>query len=313
MVTRSARLLAGESRCSIPTRIAAVALGLGCLAGNASASEKAHDDPRIGLVSSYDEADRVTWYEPIRDFLTPRDISVRAVMGEGDDGRRSFAIRVERRSDNPVDLRSLEFRVDGVSTVRTLKRKDARIDRQGCRVVERVFLRDQEELVRSIAAAAEVELIVTGAHALNHDSMHGPDLEEFRRMVRLYDLPGPPGPPSPEVGLAGEITNPELILSTRVAPVFPTLAINKAVQGKVILQAVVHKDGTVGNIQVLRSTACDCGFEAAAIAAVSKWRYTPGMRDGQPVDVYFTIEVDFKFQSSAYYPPAGPDVPPPPG
>lgn len=39
----------------------------------------------------------------------------------------------------------------------------------------------------------------------------------------------------------------------------------------------------------------DCGFEEEAIKAVRKWRYEPGTRDGQPVDVFFTVLIDFTF------------------
>ena len=39
-------------------------------------------------------------------------------------------------------------------------------------------------------------------------------------------------------------------------------------------------DGTVGEIEVRQGAGGDCGFEEAAIEAVSKWRYKPGTKDG---------------------------------
>jgi len=94
----------------------------------------------------------------------------------------------------------------------------------------------------------------------------------------------------------GGVTNPELILSTKKQPTYPESARKAKVSGQVILQVVVRKDGTVGDIQVLRSPGSKFGFDEAAIAAVKQWRYKPGLQNGKPVDVYFTIVVDFVLQ-----------------
>ena len=45
------------------------------------------------------------------------------------------------------------------------------------------------------------------------------------------------------------------------------------IEGVVVLDAVIHRDGTIGDITVLQSTSP--AFEQAAIAAVKQWRYTP--------------------------------------
>jgi len=94
----------------------------------------------------------------------------------------------------------------------------------------------------------------------------------------------------------GGVTNPELISSTKVSPRYPEIARKAKVQGMVIMQAVIRKDGTVGDIQILRSPGAKFGFDEAAIAAVKQWRYKPGLQNGKPVDVYFTIEVTFTLQ-----------------
>jgi len=62
----------------------------------------------------------------------------------------------------------------------------------------------------------------------------------------------------------------------------------------VILQIVVRKDGSVGDITVVRTPGEDLGFEQAAMAAVQRWKYKPAMKDGKPVDVYITVVVDFR-------------------
>ena len=44
---------------------------------------------------------------------------------------------------------------------------------------------------------------------------------------------------------------------------------------------------------MLRSPDANLGFEEAAIEAVQQWRYKPGKQNGEPVDVYFAIIVEF--------------------
>ena len=63
------------------------------------------------------------------------------------------------------------------------------------------------------------------------------------------------------------------------------------VQGVVILEAVIHRDGSVGGIRVLRGVPMGC--TEAAIAALKRYRFKPGTQHGEPVDVYMTLTVQF--------------------
>jgi TonB family protein len=90
----------------------------------------------------------------------------------------------------------------------------------------------------------------------------------------------------------GDVTKPELIEATKVPPRYPDAARKAKISGRVTLQAVVKKDGSVGDIQVLQSPGSKFGFDDAAIAAVKQWRYKPATQNGRPIDVYFTIVVD---------------------
>ncbi|PYS94803.1 MAG: hypothetical protein DMF50_11375 [Acidobacteria bacterium] len=94
----------------------------------------------------------------------------------------------------------------------------------------------------------------------------------------------------------GGVTNPELIPSSRVQPRYPEIARKAKVSGQVILQAIIRKDGSVGDVQVLRTPGAKFGFDEAAEAAVKQWKYKPGLQNGKPVDVYFTVVVDFVLQ-----------------
>ena len=85
-----------------------------------------------------------------------------------------------------------------------------------------------------------------------------------------------------------------MIPSTKIQPKYPEIARKAKIQGKVVLQAVIKKDGSVGDIQVLQSPGAKFGFDEAAIAAVRQWKYKPGLQNGKPVDVYFTVVVTFE-------------------
>ncbi len=106
---------------------------------------------------------------------------------------------------------------------------------------------------------------------------------------------GDPAEPGQEVLLPGigEVTEPSILESSRALPRYPEAARRAGVQGQVILQAVINADGSVGSVQVLRETPPRIGFGAAAMEAVSKWRYRPGTLRGRAVAVQVTITVQF--------------------
>jgi TonB family protein len=95
--------------------------------------------------------------------------------------------------------------------------------------------------------------------------------------------------------LAGvnNVSNPILIESTKVDPEYPDLARVARVDGQVILQAIVKEDGVVGDISVIRVNRPNLGFEGAAIEALKRWLYMPALADCTPVEVYFTVVIDF--------------------
>jgi TonB family protein len=74
------------------------------------------------------------------------------------------------------------------------------------------------------------------------------------------------------------------------APNYPMLARIAHIQGQVILQAVIAKDGSVSATHVLRGHRL---LRGAATDAVSRWRFRPYMMEGRPVDVSTIVTVDF--------------------
>jgi protein TonB len=80
-----------------------------------------------------------------------------------------------------------------------------------------------------------------------------------------------------------------------IKPEYPDFARRARVQGTVVLEVDVYKDGTVGNIKVIRSVQPGPGgLDEAAIAAVRKVKFQPGKSSGNPVDTTVTIPLEFK-------------------
>jgi protein TonB len=64
------------------------------------------------------------------------------------------------------------------------------------------------------------------------------------------------------------------------------------VHGTVILYAVIHADGTVGNVRILRGV--DQRLDRYATEAVQQWKFDPATKNGTPVDVEATFQIPFR-------------------
>jgi TonB family protein len=78
-----------------------------------------------------------------------------------------------------------------------------------------------------------------------------------------------------------------------VRPNYTADAMRAKVQGTVWVEAVVLPDGTVGQVQVVRSLDNVFGLDQEALRAAKQWKFAPGTRFGQPVPVLVTIELTF--------------------
>jgi TonB family protein len=87
------------------------------------------------------------------------------------------------------------------------------------------------------------------------------------------------------------VTLPRIL--REVKPAYTSDAMRAKVQGTVLLQCVVRPDGSVSDIQILRSLDSVFGLDQEAIKAARQWRFAPGTRMGQPVPVQITIELTF--------------------
>ena len=88
------------------------------------------------------------------------------------------------------------------------------------------------------------------------------------------------------------VTSPTVL--SRIEPVYSEAARKAKLQGKVVLSAIVRKDGSLEVLSVVRGLGL--GLDENAIKALKKWRFRPGKKYGKPVDVALNIEVDFSLR-----------------
>ncbi|HEX8172160.1 MAG TPA: TonB family protein [Thermoanaerobaculia bacterium] len=87
-------------------------------------------------------------------------------------------------------------------------------------------------------------------------------------------------------------TQPEEI--DRALPRYPAAARRAGVQGPVVVRGIVRRDGTIDNVEVIRDLPYGLGDEARR--AVERWRFRPATYRGEPIDVYYTVTVNFKLR-----------------
>jgi protein TonB len=102
---------------------------------------------------------------------------------------------------------------------------------------------------------------------------------------------GTGGPGDGVYGVGGGVRAPIPIFQP--LPLYTEDARKARVEGLVLLQAIVRKDGSVDSFKVIRGLGY--GLDESAINTIAtKWRFKPGTLNGQPVDVQANIEVSFR-------------------
>jgi TonB family protein len=93
-----------------------------------------------------------------------------------------------------------------------------------------------------------------------------------------------------KVNVAEGTTPPKLL--KKVEPEYNEDARAAKYQGTVVLQVVIGPDGFAHNIHVMKTLGL--GLDEKAVEAVAQWQFSPGVKDGSPVPVAATVEVNFK-------------------
>lgn len=107
-----------------------------------------------------------------------------------------------------------------------------------------------------------------------------PQPEPVERTTGVYSAVPPGG------------TQPEEL--DRAIPRYPPGARRAGVQGPVVIRGVVRRDGSIDNLEIIKDLPYGLGEEARR--AVSRWRFRPATYRGEPIDVYYTVTVNFRLQ-----------------
>jgi TonB family protein len=94
----------------------------------------------------------------------------------------------------------------------------------------------------------------------------------------------------------GNLSAPDAIQKSD--PGYPIELMRDNVQGTVTLYAIIHADGSVGEIRVL--TSPDDRLDALAKTALARWKFRPAIKDGQPVALEAVVIIPFRAKRTTF-------------
>ncbi len=103
-------------------------------------------------------------------------------------------------------------------------------------------------------------------------------------IIRFAELDPVPG--AADEGLSAPVAE------SKVDPAYPAALMRDRVEGTVVLRAVIHSDGSVGDVRVLQSVNDD--LDENARVALEKWHFRPGTKNGSPVDIEAVVRIPFR-------------------
>ena len=95
----------------------------------------------------------------------------------------------------------------------------------------------------------------------------------------------------PSTGARADAPTTQPIVTQKFAPEYTQEALDARLQGTVTLSVIITPEGKASQISVVRSLGM--GLDEKAIECVEKWRFRPGLRNGEPVSVRANIEINF--------------------
>jgi TonB family protein len=159
--------------------------------------------------------------------------------------------------------------------------------------------------VRTVLPPLQVEVVAGDVHHTlrpGTNSVHV-DMQPGGEPQTLVDLPPPPTPTAETAAAltSNAAENVQLSPSTSevvthsVAPSYPLLARQTKVQGSVILQAVINRDGTIQDLHIVSGSPILAG---AAREAVRQWHFKPHYQGTEPVETVAKITVNFQISTN---------------
>lgn len=148
--------------------------------------------------------------------------------------------------------------------------------KSGYRKLEITFVLDEKvlNLNEKLDTIQELDMIVDEAY----------EIEEEEVFVSVEENPEFPGGPA------------KLLEYIQKNLKYPMMARESNIQGKVFVQAIIERDGSISNVKVLNSIGGGCDEEAVRVVQSLPTFDKPGKIDGKPVRVLFTIPITFALQ-----------------
>jgi RNA polymerase sigma factor (sigma-70 family) len=145
---------------------------------------------------------------------------------------------------------------------------------------------ENEQLARAAAEAADLK---ADTASLNQLSAETTDLRSRLQKVAA-------AAPSPRSWSGGEVFDVSKVDQiprpiSRQAPRYPAELRNAGTTGEVVIEFVVNESGLVQDLKVVRSTHAE--FEEPALEAIAAWKFSPGIKGGQPVNVRMQVPIVF--------------------
>jgi protein TonB len=149
-------------------------------------------------------------------------------------------------------------------------------------IVDSVKVEDQNKLMISdeqVSTTVNKEVV----EVVEQKKEEVEEVKEEQVFVVVEEMPEFPG---------GELALRKYIAK---AIVYPTIAQENGIQGKVFVNFVVNKDGSVSNAKIARGVDPSVDAEALrVVSALPKWK--PGKQRGVPVRVSYTVPISFKLE-----------------
>jgi protein TonB len=154
-------------------------------------------------------------------------------------------------------------------------------------------LREPQAIPRSIAHIDESNVPIPAVPSAGPGVPGGTGDPSAGNPLNAIDNLAPPAPaPRPTVTAPLRISEgvAQGFLVHQVKPVYPAVARQARIQGTVMLQAIIGKNGSIENLRVVSGHPM---LAPAAIEAVRQWRYRPYTLNRVPVEVQTEITVNF--------------------
>jgi protein TonB len=126
---------------------------------------------------------------------------------------------------------------------------------------------------------------------IEEEIAHQIELPDFEILYGIPEAP-PPFAPDGAIPVGGDVTPPVKISGP--TPQYTEIARRAGIEGLVIVQAIVDRNGNVTNVKIIKPLPM--GLDESAADAVSQWKFEPATLNGKPVDVYYNLTVNFRLQ-----------------